>query len=146
MAQKAIVRLEDDLDGGPAAETVRFRYEGTDYEIDLSAANARAFRQELAPFITRARRPARRSAGAAKRTAAGRQRSASIRAWAREHGLAVSARGRIPATVLEQYEAARMHLPPGGLEHRVAAMASRLTARWWISVTTRRPRRAAQRW
>ena len=101
MAQKMIVRLEDDLDGGPAAETVRFRYEGTDYEIDLSATNARAFRKELAPFITRARRPARRT-----RTAARRQRSADIRAWAHEHGIPVNTRGRIPAAVLEEYETA----------------------------------------
>ena len=35
-----------------------------------------------------------------------RQRSGDIRAWAKEHGLAVSERGRIPASVLEQYQAA----------------------------------------
>ena len=34
------------------------------------------------------------------------QRSGDIRAWAKEHGLAVSERGRIPASVLEQYQAA----------------------------------------
>jgi Lsr2 len=106
MAQKVIVTLEDDLDGGQAAETVRFRYEGADYEIDLSAANARAFRKELAPFIKRARTPERRPASRPARTAAGRRRSAEIRAWAKEHGIAVSARGRIPLNVLEQYEAA----------------------------------------
>jgi hypothetical protein len=27
MAQKTIVKLEEDLDGGPAADTVRFRFE-----------------------------------------------------------------------------------------------------------------------
>jgi Lsr2 len=106
MAQKMIVRLEDDLDGGPAAETVRFRYEGTDYEIDLSAANARAFREELAPFIKGARTLARLPAHRATRTAARRQRSADIRAWANEQGIPVSKRGRIPASVLEHYEAA----------------------------------------
>jgi hypothetical protein len=35
-----------------------------------------------------------------------RQRSGDIRAWAEEHGLAVSERGRIPASVAEQYHAA----------------------------------------
>jgi hypothetical protein len=35
-----------------------------------------------------------------------RQRSGDIRAWAKERGLAVSERGRIPASVLEQYHAA----------------------------------------
>jgi hypothetical protein len=56
MAQKMTIRLEDDLDGGSAAETVRFRYEGTDYEIDLSAANAQVFRAELGPFSRRTKR------------------------------------------------------------------------------------------
>ena len=40
------------------------------------------------------------------RTAANRQRSGDIRAWAKEHGLAVSERGRIPASVVEQYQTA----------------------------------------
>jgi hypothetical protein len=44
MAQKITVTLEDDLDGGPAAETVRFTFGATDYEIDLNKKNARAFR------------------------------------------------------------------------------------------------------
>jgi hypothetical protein len=30
MAQKVTVALEDDLDGGPAAETVRFGFDGTE--------------------------------------------------------------------------------------------------------------------
>ena len=58
MAQKVTVALEDDLDGGPADETVRFGFDGTDYEIDLSAKNARAFRKKLTPFIEHARRRA----------------------------------------------------------------------------------------
>ena len=36
MAQKVTIVLEDDLTGGPAEETVRFAFEGTDYEIDLN--------------------------------------------------------------------------------------------------------------
>ncbi|MGN6172881.1 MAG: Lsr2 dimerization domain-containing protein, partial [Streptosporangiaceae bacterium] len=39
MAQKVIVALEDDLDGGPADETVRFGIDGAAYEIDLSKKN-----------------------------------------------------------------------------------------------------------
>jgi hypothetical protein len=42
----------------------------------------------------------------AARTAAGRQRSGDIRAWAKEHGIAVRDRGRIPASVVERYQAA----------------------------------------
>jgi hypothetical protein len=35
-----------------------------------------------------------------------RQRSRDIRVWAKEHGLAVNERGRIPASRVEQYQAA----------------------------------------
>ena len=49
MAQKITVALEDDLDGGPADETVRFAIGGTEYEIDLRSKNATTFRQQLAP-------------------------------------------------------------------------------------------------
>jgi hypothetical protein len=56
MATKITVALEDDLDGGPADETVRFGIGGTEYEIDLSATNAVAFRRQSAPFIEHARR------------------------------------------------------------------------------------------
>ena len=106
MAQKVTVALEDDLDGGPADETVRFGFEGTDFEIDLRAKNARAFRTKLAPFIEHARKAGRGPARRTARTSAGRQRSGEVRAWASTHGIAVNARGRIPATILEQYRAA----------------------------------------
>ena len=68
MAQKVTVALEDDLTGGPAVETVRFAFDGTDYEIDLNAKNAAAFGKQLASYIEHARRagraPARRGGGA----------------------------------------------------------------------------------
>ncbi len=106
MAQKVTVTLEDDLDGGPADETVRFGFGASEYEIDLSAKNARAFRQQLTPFIDHARKASRGPARRTARTSAGRLRSGDVRAWAKDHGLAVSERGRIPASVLEQYQAA----------------------------------------
>jgi hypothetical protein len=64
MAQKLTVALEDDLDGGPADETVRFGLSGTEYEIDLSMKNTTAFRRQLAPLY-RARAQGRRGAAAA---------------------------------------------------------------------------------
>jgi hypothetical protein len=103
MAQKVTVELEDVLDGSPADETVRFGFDATEYEIDLSEKNARAFRTQLAPFVEHARKPGRGPARRATRTAAGRQRSGELRAWAKDQGIAVSARGRIPASVVEQY-------------------------------------------
>jgi len=107
MAQKVTVALEDDLDGGPADETVRFGIGGTEYEIDLSKKNARALRRRLAPFMDHARKAGRGSRRRTGRTAASRERSADIRAWAKTNGITVSDRGRIPASVAEQYEASQ---------------------------------------
>ncbi len=68
MAQKVSVSLEDDVDGGPADETVRFGFDGTKCEIDLSTKTARAFGTQLAPFVEHARK-----AGLARRP--GRQQA-----------------------------------------------------------------------
>ena len=106
MAQKITVALEDDLDGGPADETVRFAIGGTEYEIDLSCKNATTFRQQLAPYLAHARKAGRGQRSRPVRTSSGRQRSGGIRAWAKDQGIAVSERGRIPASVIEQYQAA----------------------------------------
>jgi len=106
MAHKVTVALEDDLDGSPADETVRFGLGGAEYEIDLSNKNAAAFRRKLAPFIDHARKAGRGQRRRAGHSSASRERSASIRAWAKDQGIAVSQRGRIPARVVEQYQAA----------------------------------------
>lgn len=106
MAQKVTVALEDDLDGGPANETVRFGFIGTEYEIDLSKKNVKAFRKAIGSYIDHARKVGRQQARRGVRTAASRRRSADIRAWAVEQGITVSERGRIPADVVAEYEAA----------------------------------------
>ena len=106
MAQRVTVELEDDLDGGPAEETVRFGVDGSEYEIDLSKKNATAFRRKLAPFIDHARKAGRGQRRRPGRTASSRERSGDVRAWAKDQGIAVNARGRIPANVVEQYQAA----------------------------------------
>jgi len=106
MASKVVVTLEDDLDGGPAEETVRFAVGGTEYEIDLNKKNARAFRRQLAPFIEHARKAGRGQRRRPARPGPGGGRAGDIRAWASQQGIAVSGRGRIPASVVAQYEAA----------------------------------------
>ena len=106
MAQRVEVVLVDDLDGGPADETVQFALDGVSYEIDLTAANAQSMRDALAPYLGHARRTRR----AGQRKAAGTgptSQSAAIRAWAREQGLPVNERGRIPADIVAKYEAAQ---------------------------------------
>jgi hypothetical protein len=56
MAQRVSVELQDDLDGGPADETLRFGIGGSEYEIDLSKKNASRFRRQIAPCIEHARK------------------------------------------------------------------------------------------
>lgn len=106
MASRTTVTLEDDLNGGPADETVRFSLGAADYEIDLNAANAGRFRAQLAPFAEHARKLGRGQRARSRPSTASRRDSAEVRAWAREHGIEISERGRIPASVTEQYEAA----------------------------------------
>ena len=106
VATKVTVELEDDLDGGPAAETLRFEIDGSQYEMDLNEKNARAFRKQFAPYIEHARRAGRGQRRRSRRTASSRHHSGDIRAWAKDQGIPLSARGRIPASVVEQYEAA----------------------------------------
>ncbi|HEY8482438.1 MAG TPA: Lsr2 family protein [Spirillospora sp.] len=107
MAQKVEVLLVDDIDGGEADETVSFSLDGTNYEIDLSKKNAAKLREGLKPFVEHARK-ARKPTGRGRstRTAGSRERSAEIREWAKRRGIKVNERGRIPANVIEQYEAA----------------------------------------
>ena len=85
--------------------TERFALGGAEHEIDLSAKNARALRTKLTPFMEHARKASRGLARPAARTSADRQRSGEVRAWAKDHGVAVSERGRISASVIEQYQA-----------------------------------------
>jgi nucleoid-associated protein Lsr2 len=109
VAQKTVVTLVDDLDGGEADETVSFGLDGTSYEIDLSTSNAGKLRNALATYVGSARRSSGRSSGGgggrgrARRTGGN---SAAIRAWAREQGLNVNERGRIPGDIVTQYEKA----------------------------------------
>ncbi len=107
MTTRIAVILEDDLDGGPADQTLEFGLGGTEYVIDLSAKNAARFRRQLAPFIEHARKAGRgQRRPPPARSASARERSSLIRAWAKDQGIAVSDRGRIPAGIAEQYDAA----------------------------------------
>ena len=114
MAQKVQVLLVDDLDGGEASETVSFALDGSSYEIDLSGKNAEELRDAFAKYVGAARKAGRtsssspsRSSGGGRRggssTAMDRDQAAAIRSWAKKQGLKVSDRGRIPATIIEQY-------------------------------------------
>ncbi|MBN9213493.1 MAG: hypothetical protein ABS62_05735 [Microbacterium sp. SCN 70-200] len=126
MARRIVHQLVDDLDGTVlevgSGETVLFSLDGTAYEIDLTDDNAAALREALAPFIAAGRSVSARgagtrgvSAGSPRGTAgsstrrqkrAGQRDYAPVREWAAQNGYTVSERGRIPAAVLEAYDAA----------------------------------------
>lgn len=107
MAQVHEVRLVDDLSGAPADETVEFGLDGRDYAIELTADNAQRLREGLSEFVRAARRqassPVRRPVRGAQRPSVEREQNQAIRVWARQRGMKVSDRGRIPARVIEAY-------------------------------------------
>jgi hypothetical protein len=108
MAQRIQTIFVDDLDGSEAVGTVRFGVDGADYEIDLSAAHARALAEALQKYIAAGRKvsngPVRRP-GRSRRATSGPD-SAAVRAWAKSHGIKVSDRGRIPTEVIAKFNAA----------------------------------------
>ncbi|WP_067354809.1 histone-like nucleoid-structuring protein Lsr2 [Microbacterium hydrocarbonoxydans] len=113
MARRIVHQLVDDIDGSVLevgeGETVHFSLNGTSYEIDLNAEHAEEMRKAFEPYISAGRRAG--SAGAV-RASAPRKRPgrnpevAAIRAWANDNGYTLSERGRIPAPVVEAYNAA----------------------------------------
>lgn len=114
MARRIVHQLVDDLDGTVLdigdGETLLFSLDGIAYEIDLTDANATALREMLAPYISAARSVSTRKPVSAStprpRRRAAQQDYGPIREWAKANGYTVSDRGRVPAAVIEAYEAA----------------------------------------
>src|ERR1700733_5066805 len=109
VAQKITTLFIDDIDGGAAEGTVRFALDGTEYEIDLNGKHSEELRSALGKYVTHARKvggSTRRTATAAR---GGRRSSTvdtvAVRAWAREQGVDIKDRGRVPADVVAKYEA-----------------------------------------
>ena len=107
MVQKIQTLFIDDLDGGEAAGTVRFGLDGTEYEIDLSTAHGDELRKVLEQYV----RYGRRTGGTARRAPRGRRASdtvdtAKVREWAKGQGIEIKDRGRVPASIVEQYKTA----------------------------------------
>lgn len=112
MAQKTVTTLTDDLNPElEATETIAFGLDGTMYEIDLNDEHSSQMREAFTPFVAVARKSggqagARRTSGAASRrvrvTDDGPDPGA-VRAWAKEHDIEVSERGRIKGSVVAQF-------------------------------------------
>jgi hypothetical protein len=118
MARRIVHQLVDDLDGTVlevgSGETVLFSLDGVAYEIDLTDDHATELRGALAPYVGAARsisssRGSNSTGGGSssgRRRRTGQQDYSAVRAWAKDNGYKVSERGRVPASVLEAYEAA----------------------------------------
>ncbi|HZX99109.1 MAG TPA: Lsr2 family protein [Dermatophilaceae bacterium] len=107
--------LIDDLDESEEdVENVLLGLDGTNYEIDLSAANAGRLREKLARFIDAASAvkvsksvPAKAGRrGNAGPISADRDQVQAVRAWARAAGYEVSSRGRVSKAIQEAFDAA----------------------------------------
>lgn len=107
----------DDINSNtPADETVSFGLDGVSYSIDLSATNADKLRKQFSHWIDhgrpdkvrghrRGRKPGRKP-GRPRRTtsaAARKEFNSKVREWAADNGIELGARGRIPDSVVEQY-------------------------------------------
>ncbi|HEX7104582.1 MAG TPA: Lsr2 family protein [Acidothermaceae bacterium] len=111
MAQKITYDLVDDLDGGRAVETVSFSIDDQTYEIDLGKRNADRLRGVFAPYVAVGRRMVHTSGRGRSKLVVQRRVDVAadpraVRAWARANRISVPERGRIPASVIEQYRAA----------------------------------------
>ena len=105
MARVEVVRYVCDLTGKDIPdgehEELTFMVDGKTYALDTDKKGAEKFRKAVKPYTEAARvvkaprRP--RKSGRAERTR-------KIREWALSQGIGVADRGRIPATIVEQYE------------------------------------------
>jgi len=108
MAHKTVVTVVCDLphDGEMEGnETVSFSVDGAAYEIDVCSAHAKELHDIFSGYIEHARRVSGAARRRKARTGPGRERSSEIRQWARERDYKVSERGRIPASIIAEYEA-----------------------------------------
>lgn len=103
--QRTVTILVDDLDGTDAVETVRFALDGESFEIDLNERNAAALRAAIRPWTGRAHADGRPERSRTELRSSGDSRAAEIRAWAAGQGITVPARGRIPASVVREFDA-----------------------------------------
>ncbi|MEE6168085.1 MULTISPECIES: histone-like nucleoid-structuring protein Lsr2 [unclassified Mycolicibacterium] len=115
-------------------DTVEFSYRGQDYSLVLTTKNGAQFDKDMARYITAAKKAQTRDARAARkkarpeprqsakpkaatpRKAASRKAAAAapsgpdhvraVREWAVANGHNVSRRGRIPASIMDAYNAA----------------------------------------
>jgi hypothetical protein len=109
MAQKVQTLFIDDLDGTEAEGSVQFGLDGTDYEIDLNAEHAGELRAALGRYVAAARRVSgtgRPPGRSGRRSASNDIDTKDIRQWAKDQGIELKDRGRVPTSVVARFRAA----------------------------------------
>ncbi len=80
-----------------------------EYEIDLNAGHAKELRDALARYAGSARRvgsTAKRPARGGRKGSASGLNTTEVREWAKEQGIEVKDRGRVPADLVARFKAA----------------------------------------
>ena len=114
MASRTVVTLLCDVPHPietRATEALSFGFDGRAYDIDLCAEHGMELRAQITSLTEYARRTAGPRGGRVEARTyqfriAARDRNALIREWAREQGRPVSARGRLSASLIQEYDAA----------------------------------------
>lgn len=102
MARTTTVTITDDMGGTGSATPIYFSVNGERYVIDLNKRNTDTFFKRLAPYIESATPNPPGPVGTPTRYK-GNPDAALIRDWAREQGIDMPARGRLPLALVERY-------------------------------------------
>ena len=101
--------IVDDISGEEGADPVRFSLDGVTWEVDLTPANRKLLDEALRPFTSNARR-VRLSMNepqpkALRPTAPVKYDRTQLVAWAERFDVKLPSRGRVPRSILDQYDA-----------------------------------------
>lgn len=92
MAATMYIKRTDDKGGAGEATTFKFSVQGVNYEIDLNKRNGETFMRHMGQWVAFAR------------TVEGVDPK-EVRIWAKENGIEVNERGRVPQDVIDAYMA-----------------------------------------
>ncbi|MCX4233266.1 histone-like nucleoid-structuring protein Lsr2 [Streptomyces ortus] len=112
MASKVVTTYVDDVTGEEAIDIAphSILIDGAGVEIDLTDENYERLLELLNPYLhaegARRIRGATKVNGKRKQTTARGADSSAIRLWAKNNGYEISDRGRVPASVREEYQKA----------------------------------------
>lgn len=110
MAKKTVEKFYSDLSGDEIdtpSPTVAFTFDGVGYEVDLTEAERQTFADAVAPYVAVGRRATGRASSSRSTSKRSGVDAKAVREWAQEQGLDVPARGRVPSSLIEAYEAAQ---------------------------------------